>query len=1071
MSVEIRLLGRFRVVLEGEPVGGDAWKRRSASSLVKLLALTPSRSLHRERVLDALWPDVPVQEAAPRLHKAAHYARRALGRDDAILLRADTVTLLPAVEPVVDVVVFERLAAAAVEDGGAQAASAALAAYNGDLLPEDLYEEWTQPGRERLRGLHLGLLRQVGRWDELVRLDPTDEQAHLALMREYARAGDRRGALRQYERLERALRQELGVAPSRNVTVFRDSLLAADRSADRPAAPDPADLVGRQRETAALEDALRRAARGQGCTVVVSGAAGAGKSVLLDRTLARAGALGWRVGRGCAARVEGAWPYAPVLEALSTLCREHPALLDGLGDEHRVEIERALSLQDLRWSPGAGHQRLFVAAAELLRLAAAGAGAVLAVDDVHDCDEASLRLLHYLARAGTGARVLVLLAHRTESVPPPLEAVRSSLLSRGAASEIALRPLDAAAVRDLVERHVRSPTEELLRQLAELADGRPFAVLELARHAGAGVSDLRPLLTVLAEQLPRPLRDLLTRVAVAGVAFDTDEFVALSGLPEEEAYDRLDEAVVTGALRREPTGYRFRHPLLRESLLEHLPEHRRRVLHRDAAVRLAALGASPARVAHHLLASGDDVGAVPHVLRAARAEAAVGAYRDALQLLEAVRGSVTGPAGGELHVLRGDLLARLGDPQAVDAYREAVRRCDGEARRHARAGLARAAVAAGDLETAAAALEGLEPDGGPSDQAVLLARGNLAYCRGDVDEAWRITQQARRMLVTAEDSWEILDLVALQGLIAHHRGEWFTRLRAELQIAEEAPRLVTAVFDANLCVAEYLLYGPTPYGEVIRLGRDIRRSAERAGALRAVAFGESLVGEAALLSGDLRLAETSLQESADLSREIGARAGEAHALQRLAEVRLACGDRAGARELLTRALPLARWSSIAMHLLQRIHGTMIVAAPDRRAARAMVDVARANTDDRDECLFCSVMFAVPAAIACADVGDVELARSYLSAAERSTALWAGTAWQAATREADAHVVAAEGHAARAVATLLEAGEVFEQAGQPLDAARCRRAAAGIDAAGIDTASAAVPGQRPVTLPTSHVPSA
>ena len=85
--------------------------------------------------------------------------------------------------------------------------------------------------------------------------------------------------------------------------------------------------------------------------------------------------------------------------------------------------------------------------------------------------------------------------------------------------------------------------------------------------------------------------------------------------------------------------------------------------------------------------------------------------------------------------------------------------------------------------------------------------------------------------------------------------------------------------------------------------------------------------------GDLDRAERELLEAVDLHRDIDAPAGEAHSLQRLAEVRLAQGDRAEARRLLQRALPLARWSVIAMHLLQRIYGTMIIAAADPRPPR------------------------------------------------------------------------------------------------------------------------------------------
>ena len=191
---------------------------------------------------------------------------------------------------------------------------------------------------------------------------------------------------------------------------------------------------------------------------------------------------------------------------------------------------------------------------------------------------------------------------------------------------------------------------------------------------------------------------------------------------------------------------------------------------------------------------------------------------------------------------------------------------------------------------------------------------------GDIDAAWDAATQAREMLLGTEDPWHYVDLVALQGLIAHQRGEWFERFRVELRRTQGNTDLVSALFDAHLCVAEYVLYGPTPYSEVITLAEDLRRRAEHFGALRGVAFATALIGEAALLMGDLDRAERELEEAADLHRDADASAGEAHSLQRLAEVRLLRGDRIEAQRLLQQALPLARWSIMSMHLLQRIHG-------------------------------------------------------------------------------------------------------------------------------------------------------
>ena len=207
-------------------------------------------------------------------------------------------------------------------------------------------------------------------------------------------------------------------------------------------------------------------------------------------------------------------------------------------------------------------------------------------------------------------------------------------------------------------------------------------------------------------------------------------------------------------------------------------------------------------------------------------------------------------------------------------------------------------------------------------------------------------------------------------------------MRAELRRTRDVPEVANAVFDGYLCPAEYLLYGSTPYRDVIDAARRLRATALRGGALRAVAFASALIGEAALLSGDLDLAAEELREAVDLHHDLGSAAGEAHTLQRLAEVRLATGDPDGARALLDQALPLARWSIMARHLLQRIYGTMISAAPNPLLARAIVDRAESTLGSEDLCAFCSIMLSLPAVAACAQVGDLDHARVHLQRAER-----------------------------------------------------------------------------------------
>src|SRR6185437_5635663 len=633
-EIHVTLLGRFAVTVGGVPVAEAGWKRRHAAAVVKVLALAPGRRLHREQVIDLVWPDDTIAEAVPTLHKAAHYARRAIGVPDSVVLRGDQVVLYPGGSVTVDAVQFEDLARRALAAGDAAAARDALALYGGELLPADRYEEWAEIRREQLGQSHLDLLRLDGRWEAVAQLDPGDERAHLALMRRHAANGDRHAALRQFDRLDRALRQELGLAPGPEASALRDRLLAAHDVFPHRDSP----LIGRDLEISMAERAVLDATAGANRTLIISGEAGAGKSSLLAAIADRAGEQGFLAGHGTAASVEGAWPYAPVFEALAGVCRQDPGLLSGLVGPHRDEIDRARNGTPASWAGQSTHQRLFLAAAELLKLAAAGKGVLLTVDDVHDADDGSLRLLHYLARSARGQRVCIVLAHRPVPAADALDATRRSLIDRYGAAELRLGPLadrDAAA---LVRRYIAEPPAELVRLVTTLGRGVPFLVTELARRAGpmagagAGAgADWAPALQASMFARLRPAtREVLQRVAVAGSSFDTDEFVALSGLAETEAFGHLDAALAAQIVEPASAGYRFRHCLIREALTSDVPEHRRRQVHRDTARRLVELGASPVRIGHHFLAAGAGADAVPHLVRAAETESAVGAYRDAL---------------------------------------------------------------------------------------------------------------------------------------------------------------------------------------------------------------------------------------------------------------------------------------------------------------------------------------------------------------------------------------------------------------------------------------------------------
>ena len=117
----------------------------------------------------------------------------------------------------------------------------------------------------------------------------------------------------------------------------------------------------------------------------------------------------------------------------------------------------------------------------------------------------------------------------------------------------------------------------------------------------------------------------------------------------------------------------------------------------------------------------------------------------------------TGPG---LLVLRADLLMAMGDPAAVSAYREALELAGESERRRLVARLARAAVMAGDLDTAEVSLEGIEPDGGPDDGEILLAQGHTAFYTSNYPKAAEVAEEARRRVLAGDKSWQVLDLVS-----------------------------------------------------------------------------------------------------------------------------------------------------------------------------------------------------------------------------------------------------------------------------------------------------------------------
>jgi DNA-binding SARP family transcriptional activator len=264
-DLRIWLLGGFRVELDGRPVTDEAWRRNRARALVKLLALAPDHRLHREQLMDGLWPDLDADAEAANLRKAIHFARQAL--TPGIIVTRGGVVSLEAGTLWIDVNAFESLARSG-------APAAALELYRGELLPEDRFEPWTGDVRERLRSIWHRLLLDVAEDTErggdleaatvllerLLASDPLHEEGALALMRVHASSGARHLALRRYRQVEEALRDELGVEPGEAIRDLHEAIVGGRypvaAGPSEPSAPVPMPEEERRLVTVLWADPL-----------------------------------------------------------------------------------------------------------------------------------------------------------------------------------------------------------------------------------------------------------------------------------------------------------------------------------------------------------------------------------------------------------------------------------------------------------------------------------------------------------------------------------------------------------------------------------------------------------------------------------------------------------------------------------------------------------------------------------------------------------------------------------------------------------------------------------------------
>jgi DNA-binding SARP family transcriptional activator len=458
--LRVRLLGGFCVERIDDGRAVSDWPRRPAKTLVKLLAVQPGHALHREQIIDILWPDADGESALNSFGKVLHAARRALEprlvrrQDSAYLRLTDAMLALNTKHVVVDVDEFELLAEDALRRGEIEAYQAALALYAGELLPEDRYENWCSVRRSASAELRVRLLQGLAealerrgapneaadQLREVLRHDPTREAVHRQLMLLYARMGTPDQAVRQFHVCEAVLRRELDLAPQPETVSFYNEVLTGglspqpsrhveeqqDQAGARGSGSAPPGtghlFVGRERAIQRMLAQLERRNEPQPGMIVVSGEAGVGKTRLLEefaKQARRRGAVTLCGGRGAQASHFACGPFAVALEDYAAsrpeaeraeLASMYPALrrfVPSLGTG--VSLPAQAGLRDY-------HLDLIPATVQFLTDLARTKPVLLVLGDLNEADAVGLDLIRYLAHLAVRMPLLMVGALRDPDI-------------------------------------------------------------------------------------------------------------------------------------------------------------------------------------------------------------------------------------------------------------------------------------------------------------------------------------------------------------------------------------------------------------------------------------------------------------------------------------------------------------------------------------------------------------------------------------------------------------------------------------------------------------------------------
>jgi DNA-binding SARP family transcriptional activator/tetratricopeptide (TPR) repeat protein len=1084
-SARLFLLGRFAVEVDGRLIPRASWRKRRPIEVLSALALAPGRVLHREELIDRLWPDKDLEAGANNLHRALHDLRR--------VTEAELVTLDRGVARLresvwVDVEAFEQAVASASKETLARG----IELYQGSLLPDDPYSDSLDARREGLRqhfvdaGLRLANLYHQSTEPEaciavlrrILSLDSALEPAHQLLMRALAETGRTGDALRQFGECTAQLREHLDVGPGRETFALRAAIeqgeIVPKRRSDAPH-PDLSQYVTRRwfggdpsrpmHGRAAEIDAVRRfVAAGSGVLLVV-GEAGLGKTRLAGECVRLAAASGAEVLVGIGLDQDSGVPYAPFADAWANHRRSSDFAADG---------DPFLSFSPSGGSAQEDRLRLFQSVERSVQTLGRNRPVCLVIEDLHQADQSSLHLFHHLARATRTMPLLLVGTLRDEELNAggALHTLLGSLGRERLATRIALSRIALEDTGRLVAELLNGTKDpDVIRAVHALAEGNPFhteEVVQAMREEGSTrpsvPASLQETVRHRVRRLGRDAERLFSAAALVGLHFPFEIARCAAGLQTEPALDALELGVDARIVEENSGEYRFRHALTRQALLGGLTHARRVYLHRAVAEafeqdRDAGHGERAEILAHHHEGAGQLDRALPFLLVAGeRAQnrlgftEAIAFFERALALMDAMghganqeRFRVLRMTGG-MRIALSDLDGAVRDLDAAAALHGGDWRPSATETALVKRVAALALIQGGLLPEAGNRLEDAvgalgESKDDPELPAVLYLFAQLRWHEERYGEARELAERSLQEAEARGDRRAMAKGHEMLALACHSLGAWQEghAHERERQTLSDGTVDVDQAFDVHLCLWEYHLYGDHASAGTRAAVDQMLDQARRMRAPRAIALCENFAGALDFQGGRWKKAESRLELALEGFRQVGSASGEALSLQRLAVLLTARGELERARALLDEGIVVGGRAAMRSHILTRLHASLVrnrLAASDRDGAELSLQEGLAEAARHGHCATCNALL-LPEAVRVELFGDnARKADEYATRLEEVAIRFHSRAWTAMARRARGRVLAACGKVELAFDAIEEARTAFDEIEDPYEAARC-----------------------------------